>query len=169
MNKKATWSIYLGVLFSDLGISKGYFHRITGVRASFFFRFLKKILKPAMGFQKWYVLNLLVFFYLWQTFDRQKDLLSRVLRSPWLLHWPITSSWTSPKQNLSQIASKILVFFLFYKNLLIYNLKFFIFMKYGDFSGPYFLAFGLNTDQKKLRIWTLFHTVKHIGTNETGR
>ena len=28
--------------------------------------------------------------------------------------------------------------------------------KYGVFSGPYFPAFGLNTDQKKLRIWTLF-------------
>ena len=24
------------------------------------------------------------------------------------------------------------------------------------FSGPYFPAFGLNRDQKKLRIWTLF-------------
>ena len=24
------------------------------------------------------------------------------------------------------------------------------------FSGPYFSTFGLNTDQKKLRIWTLF-------------
>ena len=28
--------------------------------------------------------------------------------------------------------------------------------KYGVFSGPYFPAFGLNTDQKKLRLWTLF-------------
>ena len=28
--------------------------------------------------------------------------------------------------------------------------------KYEVFSGPYFPAFGLNTDQKKLRIWTLF-------------
>ena len=31
--------------------------------------------------------------------------------------------------------------------------------KYGVFSGPYFPVFGLNTgntDQKKLRIWTLF-------------
>ena len=28
--------------------------------------------------------------------------------------------------------------------------------KYGVFSDPYFPAFGLNTDQKKLRIWTLF-------------
>ena len=28
--------------------------------------------------------------------------------------------------------------------------------KYGVFSGPYFPACGLNTDQKKLRIWTLF-------------
>ena len=28
--------------------------------------------------------------------------------------------------------------------------------KYVVFSGPYFPAFGLNTDQKKLRIWTLF-------------
>ena len=28
--------------------------------------------------------------------------------------------------------------------------------KYGDFSGPYFPAFGLNTYQKKLRLWTLF-------------
>ena len=31
--------------------------------------------------------------------------------------------------------------------------------KYGVFSGPYFSAFGLNTenmDQKNLRIWTLF-------------
>ena len=27
--------------------------------------------------------------------------------------------------------------------------------KYGVFSGPYFSAFGLNTDDKKLRIWTL--------------
>ena len=27
--------------------------------------------------------------------------------------------------------------------------------KYGVFSGPYFPAFGLNMDQKKLRIWTL--------------
>ena len=27
--------------------------------------------------------------------------------------------------------------------------------KYGVFSGPYFPAFGLNTDQKKLRIWKL--------------
>ena len=27
---------------------------------------------------------------------------------------------------------------------------------YRAFSGPYFLVFGLNTDQKKLRIWTLF-------------
>ena len=29
-------------------------------------------------------------------------------------------------------------------------------LKYGAFSGPYFPAFGLNTDQRKLRIWTLF-------------
>ena len=28
--------------------------------------------------------------------------------------------------------------------------------KYGVLSGPYFPAFGLNTDQKKLRIWTIF-------------
>ena len=28
--------------------------------------------------------------------------------------------------------------------------------KYGNFFGPYFLVYGLNTDQKKLRIWTLF-------------
>ena len=28
--------------------------------------------------------------------------------------------------------------------------------KFGVFSGPYFPALGLNTDQKKLRIWTLF-------------
>ena len=28
--------------------------------------------------------------------------------------------------------------------------------KYGVFSGPYFPAFGLNTDQEKLLIWTLF-------------
>ena len=28
--------------------------------------------------------------------------------------------------------------------------------KYGVISGPYFPAFGLNTDQKLLRIWTLF-------------
>ena len=28
--------------------------------------------------------------------------------------------------------------------------------KYGVFSALYFPAFGLNTDQKKLRIWTLF-------------
>ena len=28
--------------------------------------------------------------------------------------------------------------------------------KYGAFSSPYFPAFGLNTDQKKLRIWTHF-------------
>ena len=28
--------------------------------------------------------------------------------------------------------------------------------KYGVFSGPYFPAFGLNTDQKKLCIWTHF-------------
>ena len=28
--------------------------------------------------------------------------------------------------------------------------------KCGVFPGPYFPAFGLNTDQKKLRIWTLF-------------
>ena len=28
--------------------------------------------------------------------------------------------------------------------------------KYGVFSGPSFPAFGLNTDQKKQRIWTLF-------------
>ena len=27
--------------------------------------------------------------------------------------------------------------------------------KYGVFSGSYFPVFGLNTDQKKLRIWTL--------------
>ena len=27
--------------------------------------------------------------------------------------------------------------------------------KYGVFPGPYFFAFGLKTDQKKLRIWTL--------------
>ena len=28
--------------------------------------------------------------------------------------------------------------------------------KYGVFSVPYFRAFGLNTYQKKLRLWTLF-------------
>ena len=28
--------------------------------------------------------------------------------------------------------------------------------KYGVFSGPYFLVFGMNADQKNLRIWTLF-------------
>ena len=28
--------------------------------------------------------------------------------------------------------------------------------KYGVISGPYFPAFGLNTDQKLIRIWTLF-------------
>ena len=28
--------------------------------------------------------------------------------------------------------------------------------KYGVFSGPYFLTFVLNTEQKKLRIWTIF-------------
>ena len=28
--------------------------------------------------------------------------------------------------------------------------------KYGVFSGPYFPTLGLNTDQKKLRIWTLY-------------
>ena len=28
--------------------------------------------------------------------------------------------------------------------------------KYEVISGPYFPAFGLNTDQKQLRIWTLF-------------
>ena len=26
----------------------------------------------------------------------------------------------------------------------------------GVFSGPYFPVFGLNTDRKKLRLWTLF-------------
>ena len=28
--------------------------------------------------------------------------------------------------------------------------------KYGVFSGPYFPTFGLNTEQKRLRVWTLF-------------
>ena len=90
--------------------------------------------------------TLLVFFYLWQTFDRQKDLLSRVLRSHWLLHWPITSSWTSPKQNLSQIASRIFVLFLFYKNMLIYNLKFFIFMKY-ELLTPFLVSWRKFTEE----------------------
>ena len=40
--------------------------------------------------------------------------------------------------------------------------------KYGVFSGPYFRpyfpAFGLNTDQKKIRIWTLF---THLDTFHT--
>ena len=32
--------------------------------------------------------------------------------------------------------------------------------KYGVFSGPYFPTFGLNTDPKKLRMWTLFTQCK---------
>ena len=51
--------------------------------------------------------------------------------------------------------------------------------KYGVFSGPYFLVFGLNTDiygintgkygPEKLRVWTLFRQWLHIlcsGTNK---
>ena len=33
------------------------------------------------------------------------------------------------------------------------------------FSGPYFPAFGLNRDQKKLRIWTLFTQCTKSGVN----
>ena len=36
--------------------------------------------------------------------------------------------------------------------------------KYGVFSGPFFYAFGLNVDQKKLRIWTLFTQCKCLTT-----
>ena len=34
--------------------------------------------------------------------------------------------------------------------------------KYRLFYGPYFPAFGLNTGQKKLRIWTLFTIVCYV-------
>ena len=39
--------------------------------------------------------------------------------------------------------------------------------KYRVFSGSYFPVFGMNTDQKKLRIWTLFtqcvsHELGHL-------
>ena len=40
--------------------------------------------------------------------------------------------------------------------------------KYGIFSGPYFLVFGMNAGkygQKKLRIWTIFHAVKVARNN----
>ena len=33
--------------------------------------------------------------------------------------------------------------------------------KYGVISGPYFPVFGLNMDQKQLRIWTLFTQCIH--------
>ena len=50
--------------------------------------------------------------------------------------------------------------------------------KYGVFSGPYFLAFGLNTgknavrmrenkDQKKLRIWTFSSNAGKYGPVKT--
>ena len=34
--------------------------------------------------------------------------------------------------------------------------------KYGVLSGPYFTAMRENTDQKKLRIWTLSRSVKNL-------
>ena len=36
--------------------------------------------------------------------------------------------------------------------------------KYGVFSGPYFPAFGLNTDQKKTSYLDTFHAVENIGS-----
>ena len=61
---------------------------------------------------------------------------------------------TSPSFSLPQFCKKIQMgsfpsnFFLKLRQLKI--------AKYGVFSVPYFPVFGLNTDQKELRIWTLF-------------
>ena len=84
-------------------------------------------------------------FFLEQTTDRQ---ICFVLSTemPWPLHWARTFSWTSPKQNLSQIKSKIFVFLLFLDNLLVYNLKVFIFTK-QELYTPFLISW------KKLTEW----------------
>ena len=41
--------------------------------------------------------------------------------------------------------------------------------QYGVFSGPYFPVFGLNTDEKKLRIWTLFTQWRGLSKNVSRR
>ena len=58
---------------------------------------------------------------------------------------PAFFSWTSPKENLLQIISKIYVLFLFPNNLLVCNLKVFIFTK-QELLTPFLISWILLTE-----------------------
>ena len=99
----------LGVLFFGLGVFKRFYtlslnHTCSNLR--FFQNFQDKSRDFSGVFTKAFPQQPCLFFFSgadhWQK-DRPSVLGAEI---PCPLHWPRTSSWTSPKQNLLQITSK---------------------------------------------------------------